>query len=759
MYDRLWRSLALGLALLCGAVARPAAAATDVQVEQAVADLVTYLYAQQSPEGHWEPDDLAGHKAEQETGISSLVTYALLSAGESYQDPRMRKALNWLRENPGRGTYAVSIRAHIWALLPDEFRPNLEQEARWLLGAHNDSSVFLYQQAPNNRNAVDHSTTQYGILGLWEFSKRGGRVDPRFWTAIVEHLNKTQSPDGGWSYSPRGDEKASESRGSMTAAGLTMLFIAQQELLRERKTPEPTITQDIAEGLAWFDKHFSPTKNFNGPDYHYYAYCVERVALASGLDRFGGVDWFSAMSDHLISQIKAVPSATLKEIRDKNPGVPKDAQFKSVGRGDVIDTSFALAFLARGRVPVWINKLQIPGTNWNNRPNDIYFLTRYLSDEREAELNWQVVSVDSKPEDWLRAPVMFLSSDSAVKLTAPQQANLKRYLDLGGLLIANGEGSGFDASITSLAKTMYPDYKFETLARKDPLTNLVRDVSGGRDSYQPKLKVLRNGVRDLIVLPDTDWGYEFQAKKPDDSEAWNYITNIYASATDRGRLTNRLVEPLPLPKAGVKSTGNIDVVRGEYDGNWNAEPLALEVAAVEVLNTAGRQVKIRTAKLSDLGTLKPVPDLVHVTGTESTVLAAAAVAGLTAYVKAGGTVLVESLGGRSSFADEVGAQLAEALAAPRRWLDSFSPVLDGTGIKGAVDATKVRYRMYSVIIGSPQDRPSLAALYVDDRAAVIISPRDLSLGALGSRAYEINGYRPESARNLLHNILLHSAQK
>src|SRR5690606_13908951 len=92
--------------------------------------------------------------------------------------------------------------------------------------------------------------------------------------------------------------------------------------------------------------------------------------------------------------------------------------------GNIVDTSFGLLFLARGRVPVWINKISLPGQDWNNRPNDIYELTDYLSDLRERELSWQVVSIDLDSMQWSNAPVAWISSDDKVELTDAQLQNL-----------------------------------------------------------------------------------------------------------------------------------------------------------------------------------------------------------------------------------------------------------------------------------------------------------------------------------------------
>ena len=82
----------------------------------------------------------------------------------------------------------------------------------------------------------------------------------------------------------------------------------------------------------------------------------------------------------------------------------------------------------------------------------------------------------------------------------------------------------------------------------------------------------------------------------------------------------------------------------------------------------------------------------------------------------------------------------------------------GDGLDGGTDVTRVTYRSYTQLQGSPGTGPSLAAIFVGERPAVIISARDLSVGALGSRHYRVNGYAPDSARDLLSNLLLWAEQ-
>ncbi|CAN0491390.1 unnamed protein product, partial [Laminaria digitata] len=135
-------------------------------------------------------------------------------------------------------------------------------------------------------------------------------------------------------------------------------------------------------------------------------------------------------------------------------------------------------------------------------------------------------------------------------------------------------------------------------------------------------------------------------------------------------------------------------------------------------------------------------------------------AAIKSYINSGGTLLVETVGGLGEFADHAEAQLTEALGGQRRWLDALDPIITGQGLGGGADASRVEYRAYAQLQGAPGDRANLAAIYLDDpavsqaRPAVILSSRDLSVGAVGTRYFKVNGYAPDSARKLLGNVIL-----
>ena len=117
----------------------------------------------------------------------------------------------------------------------------------------------------------------------------------------------------------------------------------------------------------------------------YALYGVERVGLASGFKQFGRHDWYRELAEDAVIQQGANGSW---------------------GSG-VVDTSYALLFLARGRHPILMNKLRFDRRGdaavqyWSNRPRDLSNAARFAARQLERPINWQVVSVDNPWTDWM----------------------------------------------------------------------------------------------------------------------------------------------------------------------------------------------------------------------------------------------------------------------------------------------------------------------------------------------------------------------
>jgi hypothetical protein len=377
---------------------------TDEHVRLAIDALVDELYERKDPGRFWEPaKPPSGQSQRQGGGYTALTVLAMLYAGQSYQEPRLRDAVEFLQELDMNGTYAVGVRAHVWALLPARFTEHLEADARWLMEGFSPRARGWAYVANPRYSRQDNSLRQYGALGLWEAAKRGARIDRRLWQMLEEAFLEAQLPDGGWNYECDGDPP----RGSMTAAGLMVLFITQDFLhadayLKLNRRQEPPAAEAMQRGLEWMESNFSPSRN-PGLDAHfyYYLYGVERVGLASGYRRFGPHDWYREGAAELLRRLctwdEEDRTMTMRE-HNFNTG----------------NLAFALMFLSRGRVPVAVNKLQMPDIAWNNRPRDAANLTDWIRDYAETPLSWQIVSMAEDPQRWLDAPLVYVASDELI---------------------------------------------------------------------------------------------------------------------------------------------------------------------------------------------------------------------------------------------------------------------------------------------------------------------------------------------------------
>ncbi len=750
-----------------------AASLTDEHVRQAIAAIVGEIHDRKTGRRFWDPkewDDGRHGSIYQKGGYTALTTLALMYAGESYQDPRLQGPIEHLAASKFDGTYAVAVRASLWARLPDRFAPNLAADTQWLLdGFSDDVGGWAYDQRPRTRRR-DNSIRQFGALALWESAKRDIEVPTKIWRALENAFLENQLPDGGWNYKGEDTEPPT---GSMTAAGLATLFITQEQLHAERAVALSAVETKnqaaIDRGLAWMDANFSPTENPGSfRDFYYYLYGVERVGLASGVRQFGGQDWYRLGAAEILRRLCTWDESGVVTVNADIGGSGAPVQ--------VWHLDFALMFLSRGRVPVAINKLIVDGHRTNNRPRDAANLARWLSDRTESEMSWQKVGFDTAPETWLDAPLLYLASHAALPWAqdlpdtgdadapiGPELARLKRYLDLGGMVLAVNEGNSraFATSVVRVAKAMYPSSEWRTLEAD----HWAYTIHAQLDRRRPVLKSLSNGVRELIVLaPNGDIAADFQ-RGPDGKDAvkrapaFDTASNLYFYKSEMNRPRPRLARHAYPPVApDPDAPGTITVVRARHGGNWNPEPAALDVLRSYLRAEHDLGIGIATHPLDAIDDLDPPPALVVVSGTDACVFTSAEHEAVGAYARRGGVVLFETPGGTGAFtqgAEEMAATIfTEPIASLLR-----DPVITGKGIDGAADLFRLEYRPYAFeVFGTRETIPRLRGITIDGAPRVLFSREDISHALLDQPCWGVSGYRPDSARLMMANIVRHAAR-
>ncbi len=751
--------------LLAFLVALPAAsAATPQEIENALARAKAWLYQQQNDQGTWEtlpqPDPKASfnsHGGGQWGGRTAIATYALLAAGESPQDPRLARAIDFLKKADIRGIYAVALRMQVWYYLPptNEVRQLVARDARILINSiktEGDSLGHYDYVAGIERRSSEysHSRSQYGVLGVWTAALMGYEVPARYWQMVEAGWLQNIDPSGGWSYQHPKRTKYPVTAG-MTAAGVASLYVTQDYLYATRgldcRSSRPT-NSDIAiqAGMKWLIDNFDKvaTNEKYERDFPFATlYAIERVGVASGQKYFGDIDWYEKGANWLL------------QVQEKNGSFRKGTH-SAVGQ--LPATCFAILFLARGGAPIMMNKLEytLDGNKpapWNNRTRDVANAARWAGRSFERELNWQIVNLRGKARDLHDAPILYISGNQALRLSDEDKQILKEYVEQGGLIFGHADcgSSAFASSFRQLGQELFPKYEFRLLPDDHPIHTINYQRRNWRNP--PQLLGLNNGARELMVLAATgDPGRAWQMLAVGGNEpAWEMIANLYLYATDRDIARKRGDTHLIEKNDKIKPSSKIAVARLEHSGNWNPEPGGWVRLANYMHNQHRVELTLSTVQLG-----QPIEaKIAHLTGTEPLQLTDDQKTALKAFIEGGGTLVVDATGGSSAFASSIEAVLAELF--PESKLELIPPD-HAVFSPGGKPIENISYRTAARQMLGNLDGPRLRGLKIGNRLGVIYSREDLSAGLVGQRVAGIVGYTPETASALMSAILLHAGK-
>ncbi len=633
--------LAMGSCLLLlaeGVTARPEKPArrhaTPEQIDAAIRRAIDFLYAEQTPEGTWElqPTKQQGGSGEdvksvQWGGRTALVTYALLSAGESPSDPRLQRGIEFLKKANAQGTmagyYALGLRAQVWLYLPPtaETRKLVERDAALLLqgvGRAGDENAGLYDYTtPPRPTRIDMSVSQYGVLGMWACQQLLPEIKNQgdYWERVDKAWKRQQSRDNGWAYDGRVGSR--ETSLAMTAAGVATLFITQDYL--DNKADAACVgnkqATEIANGIAYlaegFPKLIDPSADV--PHRLYTLYGVERIGVASGLKYLNGVDWFREGATALI------------DMQGKSGAIQ--------GEGNqVVGTSFSLLFLSRGRAPVMMNKidydvvlpavrgerpgrdaadpgkkptepakktpppkapagepkpadakpagtkpagakaepadLEIREGSWNQRPRDLANATHYVSRSTERLLNWQVIDLAvATVDDLSDAPIAYFAAGSPMTLSAENKQILREYVESGGVLLFNIDCKKRpnQASVERLIAEILPGRgEMKSLELSHPVFT-GQQFPAANWKTPMNVRALTNGARLLAVVAADDPARGFQLNNTTRDEPFQFVTNLYQYSIDRTHALSKGRSYRVKPDPAMVPTKSLTVARLKYN--------------------------------------------------------------------------------------------------------------------------------------------------------------------------------------------------
>ena len=730
---------------------------TDARIGKAITDGVAYLVAHIDDKTHElrqnrvEFQAFGGGKPDAGAfygGLDALCVYALLQSGQAIPDnrlgiksPYMVGLIEQMKKLPnqlGPVTYARAIRATALTLYNrPEDKTVIKTDLEWLLKA-SQSGAYTYDKpdtsltgpgrfAPRGYSEWDNSNSQYGLLGVWSAAEAGFEIPMTYWKQVEDHWTKNQMANGQWGYTT---PESGSGRLSMTSAGVASLFVTHDWIAAPRfgnEVGRDPFSPALTKGLGWLEASTHVVDTNDSQVWGYTLYGIERVGLASGFKYFGTHDWYREIARQILDA--------------ENPD-------GSWGRQSLIETPYVLLFLARGRHPILMNKLRFDGF-WANRPRDLSNLSKYASAEMEKPVNWQVVPLTHDWTDWTDCPILYMASHKAPTLTDEDYDKIRSFIQSGGLLFtqADGDDPEFNRFAEEMAKKLFPSYAMTDLSPEHPLFSVLFHMQ-----LKPKLKVVSNGARLLMVHSPTDLSRAWQLRQQKVTKLpFEFALNLFQYASGRHELRNRLDTNIISAPSETPSY-SIHVARLRYPGNWDPEPYAWTRFPRWFQRRTGYGVDVKVVDMTDL-TPQTAP-IAFLTGSDAYDPKPAEIAAVKKYVEAGGTLFVDLAGGNGVFEQSARTKLF-ARAFPSgflRLLPSNHPLLNA-GPPGMTDLTHPRLRAYALEkLGSPTNE--FPSSFTFGRGHVIDTPLDITCGLLGTNTWGILGYEPSYSQELVKNLLL-----
>lgn len=688
-----------------------------------------------------------------ETGNHALVVAAMLTAGQSYQDPRLHRWISWVLTSDTPYTYDRGMRLIMLSRLPlGSYEDAAVRDVTWLGSAVNEAGNFneLYYEGKAGGYG-DHGSGLYGVLGLWAANRMGLDLnDKKVWTPIDKHWRLTQQKTpgdapAGWAVGMLNGLNARQAdtpittntrttvTGPMTAGGVAALTLTER-YLDGKKFLEPgreSISPELRKGLAWLDANFDPSQS-QGADWYYYMWTIQRVGQATGRRTFNGIDWYRQITAEMLN-------------RQGDDGLWEDP---SGLQGKLLSTGFALSYLAGALQPIAVSKVRFDGA-WNNRPNDLWNFVDYASDDYEIDTTWQIVSLDQPVYELADSPLLYLATHEPFELSPDETSRLREYIEMGGMLVINPEApfGRLRPSIEKLVEAVCPGRSLEPVEPTHAFYSLHTKLN-------PNVGMLMvsNGVRPLVVVFKKDIGRGLQSNDPKRyADSFIALSNVYLFAVGTEANRTRLASDYVVPVEG--HTGQrVSAARIRYQGDYDPEPGALRQLTAVMGRDAGVNLDVQTLNPDQLTDQR----IAFMTAARGGKLDAEQAEALRQWVEAGGTLWVDAAGGSTEAVNAAHALLSQVFPDQAVLpLDQTSPLITGDGLgPDGQDARRVTYSRFAQRRMGQANEPRLQAITIDGRAAVIYSPEDLTAALAGCDDWQIFGYSPASARKLAVNGVL-----
>ena len=747
----------------------PVTGAFDIRVINDAMDKAVGSIYRREPEYTFPPEFVLNQRPPNPTvrnqvGYQALASWALLAAGESYQNPPLYRRINYVLSSDVNLTFDRGMRATMLGALPHHrWAPWINRDWVWFSSALNGMGNFGdgWTGSPP-AGPGDNANGQYGVLGLWCLQDSGANVKSDVWDKIDKYWRSAQEKtDGngaaGYAVSSFAPDKAGVApahapgankfytrvSGPMTAGGVATLALTER-YLRGSKMGDPkpdNMSVELRKSIRWLDENFDPEDRDEASDRYYYYWVIQRIGNCTGYRFLNGHDWYIDITSRILKE--QLPDGTFQG--DKGP---------------LLSTGFALLYLSKCFDPMAVGKIRLRTENkdgkigdfgaWNNRPHDIWNFADFASDEYEVSTSWQIMELTQPVAQLMETPILYLATDQSFSVNEREVNNLREYLQAGGLLVTNADDPNGVAikSIKSLANRIFErEIEFDRIDKDHPFYTVHQKLPPGIG-----MQVVSNGIRPMMVHFTKDIGRGLQLNDMRQRDSFSALSNIYLYVTGmnprRTRLESNYIPILEGAGAPAGGRGGLKVARIKYTGRYDPEPLALKQMDAFLSRTAGLNLDsevVSTDKLSD-------HKMAFLTTTGSGDLSDKEAMEIRAWVEAGGTLFIDAAGGGPRAAEKAQAMFRKlvpnVISIP---MDRDNPILSGQGLRSGFDNRRVQYRWFALRAMGPIATPRVQGVELGGRTAIIYSAEDITCGMAGLDHWGIFGYKPQFARQLVAN--------
>ena len=571
-------------------------------------------------------------------GYTTLCVMALLNAGEPRDEPAIKTAIDRVLRESDRSVqayqqyeapYQIGLACMLLNMLKDPaYRRDAERLAANLVQRQNPDGGWGIPSSDNSRS-------QYALLGLKAAQDMGVKVPPEVFSRARRYVLAGQNRlDGSWSYRVPADA----GYGSMTAAGITSLFVVNEQAYKENSVcGKATDDGRLQKALGWLGENFSVESNpRHGSHHYYYLYALERIGVLTQQKYIGGHDWYREGAQYLVRRQRADGSWA-----------------DSAG---LLATEFALLFLGKGREPVAVQKLRYDG-DWNTDPYDAKDLVEQASRDLRMPMTCQVVESSAGPGALLAAPVLYIQGHKAFALSRAAREAIKAFVEQGGFIFASACcGSGdFDKSFRAEMALLFPDAVFERLPANHEIYS-IRHAIAKPEAFM--IEGLNTGCRTAVLYAPHDICCALGSCKGcldkdavSGPEAKNLGVNMLAYALDFQKMTDKLGQvEIAHGRAGAVPQRNTVVIGQLYHGgDWNPDPASIP--------NLGKTLKQQTGCTAEFGKRRVVLGsddpgeypLLYLTGHKDFSYSPAQAAILRSYLDSGGFLLSDPCCGKAAF--------------------------------------------------------------------------------------------------------------